>query len=78
MTGRAMTRINLTRIRLTRKFANSVNGVDLTNRRVGEIFDLRSDAASILISEGWAELWVEPSLAQPRDAKNRPPSDVSD
>ena len=64
------------RIRLTRKFANSLNGVDLSSRRAGDIFDLRSDAASILITEGWAELWVEPSLAQPPDAKNRPRSDV--
>jgi hypothetical protein len=77
MTGRAMTRLSLTRIRLTRKLANSVNGVDLSTRRVGDIFDLRSDAASILINEGWAELWIEPSIAQPPDAKNPPPSDAS-
>jgi hypothetical protein len=71
-----MTRIQFTRIRLTRKFANSLNGVDLSSRRVGEIFDLRSDAASILINEGWAEPWIEPPLAQERDGKNPPPSDL--
>lgn len=78
MTGRAMPRISLTRIRLTRKLANSINGVDLSTRRVGDIFDLRSDAASIVISEGWAELWVEPSLAQPVNPRNCPPSDVAE
>lgn len=73
-----MTRIRFTRIRLTRKLANSVNGVDLSTRRVGDIFDLRSEDASIVISEGWAELWVEPSLAQHLDPKNRPPSDLAE
>ena len=67
----------MTRIRLTRKLANRLNGVDLSGHRVGEIFDLRSDAASVLINEGWAELWIEPSPAR-ADARNRPPSDVSE
>ena len=71
MTGRS-----LTRIRLTRKFANSLNGVDLSTRRTGEIFDLRSDAAAILIEAGWAELWIEPPLAQSPGAKSRTPSDL--
>ena len=71
-----MNRIQFTRIRLTRKFANSLNGVDLSGRRVGEIFDLRSDAAAILIAEGWAELWIEPSLTQAPDGKTPPASDL--
>jgi hypothetical protein len=68
-----MTRIQFTRIRLTRKFANSLNGVDLSGRRVGDIFDLRSDAAAILIAEGWAELWVDPAIATAPDGKNPAP-----
>jgi hypothetical protein len=69
VTGRS-----LTRIRLTRKYANRLNGVDLSNRRAGDIFDLRSDEASVLIDAGWAELWVEPPHPRSRDARNRPPS----
>jgi hypothetical protein len=66
-----MTSRSTTRIRLTRKFANRLNGVDLSSRRVGDIFDLRSDAASILINEGWAETWIEPRPGRARDANGR-------
>jgi hypothetical protein len=61
----------MTRIRLTRKLANRLNGVDLSGRRAGEIFDLRSDAASVLIEEGWAELWIEPTPPRAPDTKSR-------
>jgi hypothetical protein len=64
----------MTRVRLTRKFANRLNGVDLSTRRVGEVLTLQSDAAWILINEGWAELWIEPPAADTPDAKDRPPS----
>jgi len=50
--------VNL-RVRLIRKLAERVNGVDLSKVHVGDSFDLPSKDARILIAEGWAEL-VEP------------------
>jgi hypothetical protein len=41
-------------IRLTRKFATVINGVDLSRYRVGEVLDLRQRDAQILVDEGWA------------------------
>jgi hypothetical protein len=43
------------RIRLTRKFALTLNGVDLSKIAVGEEIDLPERSANILIAEGWAE-----------------------
>ena len=61
----------MTRIRLTRKLADRLNGVDLSGRRVGDIFDLRSDAASVLIDEGWAVVWIKPAPARAPAAKSQ-------
>ena len=44
------------RVRLIRKLAERVNGVDLSKVHVGESLDLPSKDARILIAEGWAEL----------------------
>lgn len=43
------------RVRLIRKLANSLNGVDLKKVRVGEVVDMSNSEASMLIAEGWAE-----------------------
>lgn len=43
------------RIKLTRKFALCLNGVDLSKVNVGSEFDLPDRSAKILIAEGWAE-----------------------
>jgi hypothetical protein len=43
------------RIKLVRKFADLINGVDLTKIRVGDVFDLKPRDAHMLIAEGWAE-----------------------
>jgi hypothetical protein len=43
------------KIKLTLKLASMLSGIDLTNRRVGEIFVLSSHEACLLIGEGWAE-----------------------
>lgn len=42
------------RVRLLHKFAERIDGVDLTNHRVGEVADLPSEHAHLLIAEGWA------------------------
>jgi hypothetical protein len=41
-------------IRLTRKYAECIDGVDLTNHRVGQIIDLPERDAALLIAEKWA------------------------
>ena len=43
------------RIKLVRKFANSLNGIDLTRVTVGDIVELKPQQAVLLIREGWAE-----------------------
>jgi hypothetical protein len=42
------------KVRLTRKLADAIDGVDLTGRRVNEVFDLPSRQAALLFAEGWA------------------------
>ena len=44
------------RVRLIRKLAERLNGVDLSNVHVGESLDLPARDARILIAEGWAAL----------------------
>ncbi len=43
------------RIRLVRKFANAINGIDLASVSVGDIVELKLPQAVMLIREGWAE-----------------------
>jgi len=43
------------RIRLTRKLALCMNGVDVSRLNVGDIFALPDDRASMMIESGWAE-----------------------
>ncbi len=72
-------------VRLTRKFAERINGIDLRNRAVGEVVDLPDREALGLIAEGWAVLLeqaphggevvpadvVSPPDGRRRDRKNR-------
>jgi hypothetical protein len=44
------------KVRLTRKLADMINGIDLRKWRVGQIIDLPKRHASLLIAEGWAQL----------------------
>lgn len=44
------------KVRLTRKLADCVDGIDISSRRVGEVFALPVQAARLLIAEGWAEM----------------------
>jgi len=43
-------------VRLTRKLADMIDGVDISQYRVGEILTLHVSAARLLIAEGWAEM----------------------
>lgn len=42
------------KVRLTRKLAQALDGVDLSRRAVGEIIDCPQHDAEVLIGEGWA------------------------
>lgn len=42
------------RIRLTRKFAELIDGIDLSRRRVGDVIDIPVHDARTLIAERWA------------------------
>jgi hypothetical protein len=56
-------------IRLTRKLANFLDGVDVSDRHVGDVFELSTFDAHLLIAEGWAERYI-PSR-RPGDAEHR-------
>ena len=43
------------KVRLTRKFANILNGIDLSRVRAGEDVELEAREAQLLIAEGWAD-----------------------
>jgi hypothetical protein len=43
-------------VRLTRKLANMIDGVDLSAYRVGQLLDLPWRDARLLLAEGWAEM----------------------
>ena len=43
------------KVRLTRKFADLINGIDLSRAHTGETLDLSQREAEILMAEGWAE-----------------------
>ena len=42
------------KVRLTRKLAESIDGVDLGEWRVGDVFEVPASAARLLLAEGWA------------------------
>ncbi len=43
-------------VRLTRKLADAIDGVDLSAFRVGDVLQLPWRSAWLLIAEGWAEM----------------------
>ena len=52
------------RIRLTRKLAGRLNGIDASNQQVGDIMEHPDKAAAMLIAEGWTQAVAEPVPAQ--------------
>jgi hypothetical protein len=41
-------------VRLTRKLAEIIDGIDLSRSRVGDLIDLSQHDAEVLVAEGWA------------------------
>jgi hypothetical protein len=58
------------KIRLTRKFADLINGIDLSKAHTGETLDLSTRDAQMLMAEGWAEL---AGAEQPRETAHELP-----
>ena len=61
-------------VRLTKKLAEVIDGIDLSDRRVGDVVDLPKHDAEILLAEGWASP-VEPPFGtgtRRADANDRP------
>jgi hypothetical protein len=42
------------KVRITRKFAEFIDGVDLSARRVGDVIEVPPRDAKLLIAEDWA------------------------
>ena len=57
------------RVRLTRKFAERINGVDLSGHQVNEVFDVPPRDARLLFAEEWA---IAERRAAERRAAERP------
>ncbi len=55
------------RIRLTHKFANLINGVDLSKVHEGDTLELSAEDANMLLAEGWAAPAEFEGKAPPRD-----------
>jgi hypothetical protein len=47
-------KVRLRKVRLMRKFAEVINGIDLSSARPGDEIELPSRAAEMLIAEAWA------------------------
>lgn len=43
------------KVRITRKFAEFIDGVDLRELRVGDVVDVSPPDAALLLAEGWAQ-----------------------
>ena len=63
-----------TKVRLIRKFAHVIDGIDLSRVRSGDEIELTARDAEILIAEGWA-MPTGPATAsdQPRRLKRERP-----
>lgn len=56
-----------TRVRLTRKLAHILNGIDFSSINVGDILELPESAAAMMIAERWAERVEENSVTNRGD-----------
>lgn len=56
-------------IRLTRKLADFIDGIDLSHRGVGDLIDLPQYQAELLIAEGWARSTPAASIAVAQRAR---------
>ena len=62
-----------TKVRLTRKFADRLDGVDLSKVRPGEQIDVTEHEAELLIAEGWAVPADQVGIAHDKRPRRRRP-----
>jgi hypothetical protein len=62
-----------TKVRLTRKFADHLDGVDVSKARAGEQIELTEHEADLLIAEGWAVPADHTVIAHDTPAERLPP-----
>ena len=55
------------KIRLTHKFSNFINGIDLSKAHEGDTLDLSTRDANMLLAEGWAAPAGFEGKAPPQD-----------
>lgn len=67
----------VTRIRLTKKLAAILNGIDVSTLRVGDMIELPDSAARMMIAEGWAEPTAEEAMIADLLAKRSQRSDLT-
>jgi hypothetical protein len=60
-----------TKVRLTRKFAQIIDGIDLSRARAGEDIELSPRDAQLLIAEGWALPVAQVRDQAPRKSRQR-------
>jgi hypothetical protein len=66
----------VTRIRLTKKLALTMNGIDVSKLRIGDIMELPEDRAQMMIDHGWAERVPDPIVARLIGGSRRPRTDL--
>lgn len=57
----------MVRVRLTRKLADHLNGVDVSHVNVGDHLIVANAVAAMLIREGWAELVDQEKSSSPSE-----------
>lgn len=55
LTGRSVCAERSMRVRLIKKFANALDGIDLSRWSVGDVVAVTPHEAELLLAEGWAE-----------------------
>jgi hypothetical protein len=61
------------RVQLIRKLAEKINGIDVSQRRVGDVIDLPRRDAELLVAEGWARPACDRRIeSQPDNELNDP------
>lgn len=60
------------RVRLTKKFAKLIDGVDISRAQAGDEIEVSAEEARILIAEGWAHrTWSEKAVAADTTSRKR-------
>jgi hypothetical protein len=64
-------------VRLTKKLADVLNGIDLSHSREGDVVDLPDRHALLLVADGWAEIVHVSDMTHSTSFTEDAPSDVA-